>query len=198
MGKNQWVSCDSWPPPGVEWQRYYFHSRGKANTFSGDGWLSLDKPLSEHPDKFDFQPLDPVPTMGGAIIGPLPVPGIVVGPIDQHLVEKRQDVLCYTTAEFAKDTEVSGPLQVHLLASTSAVDTDFSAKICQVYADGRSFNLGEGILRASGRKFSAKAELINPGEVYEYVITLGNTSQLFRKGTRIRLQISSSNLCSYS
>jgi uncharacterized protein len=197
MGKNQWVSCESWPPPGVQWQRFYLHSLGKANTASGDGWLSQDVPGPEKPDTFDYQPLDPVPTMGGAIIGPLPVPGMIAGPVDQYIVEKRPDVLCYTTKPFDQDTEISGPLQVHLFAATSAQDTDFSAKICHVYADERSFNLGEGIMRASGRKFSEKPELIKPGEVNEYIITSGHTSQLFRKGTRIRIQISSSNFPTY-
>ncbi len=197
MGKNQWVSCDSWPPPGVQWQRFYLHSRGQANTARGDGWLSRDMPGAEKPDHFDYQPLDPVPTIGGAIIGPLPVPGMTAGPIDQYLIENRRDVLCYTTPPLDKDMEVSGPLQLHLFAGSSARDTDFSAKICQVYTDGRSFNLGEGIMRASGRKFSEQPEWLSPEEVNEYIITLGQISQHFRQGTRIRIQISSSNFPTY-
>ena len=95
--------------------------------------------------------------------------------------------------ELKKDMEFTGPLQVHLFAATSARDTDFTAKICHVHPDGRSYNLAEGIMRASGLKFADRPELITPGEPYEYVITLGNTSQLFRKGHRMRIQISSSN-----
>jgi uncharacterized protein len=193
MGKNEWYSADTWPPPSVTWQRFYFHSRGKANTSSGDGRLSLNEPGSERPDTFNYQPLDPVPTVGGPIIVPLAVPGMMAGPLDQHQVEKRADVLCYSTPELKKDIEITGPLQVHLFAATSVRDTDFTAKFCDVYPDGRSYNLAEGLMRASGLKFADKPELINPGQPYEYIITLGNTSQLFRKGHRIRIQISSSN-----
>jgi uncharacterized protein len=193
MGKNEWYNADAWPPPSVTWQRFFFHSLGHANTSGGDGLLSRKEPGTERPDTFQYQPLDPVPTVGGPIISPLAAPGMLAGPLDQYFIEKRADVLCYTTAELEKDIEISGPLQVHLLAATSARDTDFTAKFCVVYPDGRSYNLSEGIMRASGLKFAAKPELINPGEIYEYIITLGNTSQLFRKGYRIRIQISSSN-----
>jgi putative CocE/NonD family hydrolase len=193
MGKNEWYNTEAWPPPEAVWQRFYFHSGGSANTAAGDGLLSRDEPESETPDRFDYNPLNPVPTVGGPIIGQLTVPGIVAGPLEQSHLERRGDVLCYTTPELKKDLEVTGPLQVHLFAATSVRDTDFSAKICNVYPDGRSYNLAEGIMRASGLKFGEKPELITPGEPYEYVITLGNTSQLFRKGQRVRVQISSSN-----
>jgi putative CocE/NonD family hydrolase len=193
MGKNEWYNADTWPLPSVTWQRFCFHSRGKANTSGGDGLLSRNEPGSETPDTFKYQPLDPVPTVGGPIIVPLAAPGMVAGALDQHHIEKRADVLCYSTPELEQDIEITGPLQVHLFAATSVRDTDFTTKFCDVYPDGRSYNLAEGLMRASGLKFAEKPELINPGEPYEYVITLGNTSQLFRKGHRIRIQISSSN-----
>jgi uncharacterized protein len=193
MGRNQWYETDSWPPPETRWQRFYLHSGGDARTATGDGRLNRDEPSSERPDQFDYNPLEPVPTVGGPIIGALTVPGIVAGPLEQSLVERRNDVLCYTTPELEEDVEVTGPLQVHLFAATSARDTDFSAKVCIVYPNGGSYNLAEGIMRASGLEFAEKPKLINPGQPYEYVITLGNTSQLFRRGNRIRLQISSSN-----
>jgi putative CocE/NonD family hydrolase len=193
MGRNEWYSADTWPPFSVTWQRFYFHSWGQANTSGGYGLLNQDEPGAETPDNFEYHPLDPVPTLGGPIITPLAAPGMVPGPLDQNHIEKRGDVLCYTTPELEHDIEITGPLQVHLFAATSVKDTDFSAKFCDVYPDGRSYNLAEGIMRASGLKFTAKPELINPGEVYEYIITLGNTSQVFRKGHHIRVQISSSN-----
>jgi putative CocE/NonD family hydrolase len=114
MGRNRWYTADSWPPPEAKWERYYFHSRGKSNTSDGNGLLSREQPGTEPPDRFDYQPLDPVPTVGGPLIGPLTVPGIVAGPLDQYHVEKRQDVLCYTTPELKEDLEITGPLQVHL------------------------------------------------------------------------------------
>jgi putative CocE/NonD family hydrolase len=193
MGQNRWHITDSWPPAGVEWQRFYLHSQGKANSALGDGLLSPDAPGNEATDSFSYDPLNPVPTLGGPLIGPLTVPGMVAGPLEQSQIEKRQDVLCYTSPEFKEDTEISGPLQLHLFAATSANDTDFSAKICHVYNNGLSFNLAEGIIRASGRNLVEKPESITPGRVYEYVITLGNTSQMMRKGERLRVQIASSN-----
>jgi putative CocE/NonD family hydrolase len=193
MGQNKWHRADSWPPPGVEWQRFYLSSQGNANSAAGDGVLSRDEPHSGAEDSFDYDPLNPVPTLGGPLIGPLPVPGMVAGPLEQSNIEKRQDVLCYSTPEFKEDTEISGPLQLHLFAATSAVDTDFSAKICHVYQDGSSYNLAEGIIRASGRNLGEKLHYVTPGDVYEYIITLGNTSLLIRQGQRLRLQISSSN-----
>lgn len=189
MGANVWRTADDWPLPHTQWQRYYFHSQGKANTAAGDGTLSRDEPGSEPPDIFVYNPFDPVPTVGGRLIGV----GLVPGPLEQHHVEKREDVLCYTTGELAKDLEVTGPLEVHLFAATSARDTDFTAKLVDVYPDGRAYNIAEGIIRASGRNLTGERELVNPGEVVEYVIGLGNTSQLFRQGHRIRIDISSSN-----
>jgi putative CocE/NonD family hydrolase len=101
--------------------------------------------------------------------------------------------LCYTSAELQNDVEVTGPVRVHLFAATSARDTDWAAKLVDVYPDGRAYNLVEGIKRASGRKLDGLQEPVTPGEVYDYLITLGDTSIVFRKGHRIRIEISSSN-----
>lgn len=189
MGQNVWKSAGEWPLPQTQWQRYYFHSQGSANTAAGDGELRRDEPESEPPDRFDYDPFNPVPSVGGRLIGV----GLVPGPLEQYHVEKREDVLCYTSSELAQDVEVTGPLEVHLFASSSAADTDFTAKLVDVYPDGRAYNVAEGIIRASGRNMTGQRELLNPGEPYEFVIALGNTSQLFREGHRIRLAISSSN-----
>ena len=189
MGMNVWKTADAWPLPQTQWQRFYLHSKGGANTSAGDGLLSRDKPASEPADKFIYDPHRPVPSFGGRVLGA----GLVPGPVDQYHVEKRQDVLCYTTPVLKEDVEVSGPLQLHLFAATSVRDTDFTAKLIDVYPDGCAYNLAEGIKRARVIKSAAHPELINPHEVYEYVITLGNTSQLFRKGHHIRIDISSSN-----
>jgi len=189
MGKNVWRTAEDWPLPQTEWQRYYFHSKGNANTAAGDGSLSRDEPGSEPPDVFVYDPFDPIPTVGGRVIGV----GLTPGPLEQYHIEKRNDVLCYTSAELKEEMEVTGPLEVHLFAATSARDTDFTAKLVDVYPDGRAYNVVEGIIRASGRKLTGERELINPGEINEYVISLGNTSQLFKKGHRLRVDISSSN-----
>jgi len=189
MGRNQWQNGDNWPLPQTQWQRFYLHSQGNANTATGDGLLSRDDPGAEPVDRFVYDPYHPVPTLGGTSYGF----GLVEGPLDQSNIEKRSDVLCYTTPELKEDVEVTGPLEIHLFAATSNRDTDFTAKLIDVYPDGWVYNLVDGIMRASGRRLDDQPEPINPGEVYEYVITMGNTSQLFRKDHRIRIEISSSN-----
>lgn len=194
MGRNRWMNADSWPLPQTEWQRFYLHSKGNANTSRGDGVLSRDEPGAEPADIFVYNPHLPVPSTGGRF---LPLAGLVPGAIDQSHIERRSDVLCYTTPELEEDTEVTGPLEVHLFAATSARDTDFTAKLVDVYPDGRAYNIAEGIMRARGRKSIFQPEPVNPGEVYEYTINLGTTSQLFRKGHRIRIDISSSNFPMY-
>jgi uncharacterized protein len=189
MGRNLWQEADDWPLPQTRWQRYYLSSQGKANTSAGDGVLSRDEPRSKAADSFSYDPLYPVPTLGGRFFGA----GLVPGPLDQSNIEKRPDVLCYTSEELKEDLEVTGPLEVHLFARTSAKDTDFTAKLVDVYADGSAYNLAEGIKRSRAIKSAEKPEFIVPGEIYEYVILLGDTSQVFRQGHRIRLEISSSN-----
>ncbi len=189
MGRNRWQTADDWPLPQTHWQRFYLHSRGGANTATGNGVLSRDEPGSEPSDLYIYNPHDPVPSVGGRVIGA----GVTPGPIDQARVERRGDVLCYTTPELEKDLEVTGPLTVHLYAATSACDTDFTAKLVDVYPDGRAYNIVEGIKRASGRKLDGTRELVTPDTVYEYVITMGDSSIVFGRGHRIRLQVSSSN-----
>ncbi|MBN2075810.1 MAG: CocE/NonD family hydrolase, partial [Dehalococcoidales bacterium] len=189
--------ADTWPLPNTRWQRYYLHSKGNANTMSGDGVLSPDEPGSEPVDTFVYDPHQPVPTVGGSMIGGTAGFGLVAGPLEQSPVEKRNDVLCYTTTELEEDVEITGPLEMHIFAATTVKDTDFTAKLVDVCPDGRSYNLSDGIKRARGLKSESDPELIKPGDIYEYVITLGPTSQLFRKGHRIRIDISSSNFPYY-
>jgi uncharacterized protein len=189
MGANIWRESDDWPLPETEWQRFYLHSRGHANTGNGDGTMTREQPQSESPDQFRYDPLNPVPSTGGRFFGA----GLVSGPLDQFRIETRQDVLCYSTPELESELELTGPLELHLYAATSAVDTDFTAKLVDVYPDGTAYNLVEGIRRASRMQSIEKLNLIVPGKIYEYVIALGETSQLFRKGHRVRLEVSSCN-----
>jgi putative CocE/NonD family hydrolase len=193
MGRNQWLESNDWPLPETQWQRFYLHSNGKANTSTGDGLLSRDEPHSEPPDKFVYDPLNPVPTIGGNIVASPAGFGMARGPIDQSSLKHRGDVLCYTTPLLRENIEITGPLQIHIFASTSARDTDFTAKFVDVYPDGRSQNRVDGIKRARGLKSPELPEFISPEKVYEYVITMGTTSQMFFKGHRMRVDISSSN-----
>jgi putative CocE/NonD family hydrolase len=190
MGLNRWRNADTWPLPQTEWQRFFLHSRGRSNTAAGDGLLSRDTPGNEPADVYIYDPRFPVPTVGGRV---LPTGSLVPGPFDQSRIEKRNDVLCYTTTELKEEIEVTGPLLLHLFASTSAQDTDFTAKLIDVYPDGSAYNVAEGCIRARFRKSVLRSELVNPGEVYEFIIDLAVTSIVFGRGHRIRIDVSSSN-----
>jgi len=190
MGRNAWRNSDTWPPADARFQRFFLHSSGHANTSGGDGLLNQEQPKSEPPDSYTYDPLFPVPTTGGRLVNQT---GMVGGPIDQYHIEKRQDILCYRTPELGEDTEVTGPIELHLFAATSAKDTDFTAKLVDIYPDGRVFNIAEGIIRARFRKSVFQPQFVTPGEIYEYVINMGSTSNLFRKGHRIGIDVTSSN-----
>ena len=190
MGRNRWRNADNWPLPQTEWQRFFLHSKGRANTSSGDGVLSRDAPSSESADIFAYDPRFPVPTLGGRV---LPAGSLVPGPFDQTPIEKRADVLCYTTPELKEEIEVTGPLKLHLFAATSVRDTDFMAKLIDVHPNGSAYNVAEGAIRARYRKSILQPEPVNPGEVYEYVIDLAATSIVFGRGHRIRIDVTSSN-----
>lgn len=190
MGLNRWKHADAWPLPQTDWQRFFLHSKGRANSATGDGSLSRESSNGEPPDVFTYDPRFPVPTVGGNI---LPSGSLVPGPFDQAGVEKRYDVLCYTTDELREDIEITGPLSLHLFAASSARDTDFTAKLVDVFPDGSAYNVSEGCIRARYRKSILQPAMINPGEIYEYEISLSATSNMFKKGHRIRIDVSSSN-----
>jgi putative CocE/NonD family hydrolase len=190
MGLNQWRYADTWPLPQTQWQRFFLHSKGHANTAAGDGLLNRNEPSAEPTDAFVYDPHFPVPTVGGRNTRQA---GELSGPLDQSHIEQRDDVLCYTTEVLQEDVEVTGPLVLHLFASTSTKDTDFTAKIVDVHPDGQAYNIADGVIRARYRKSVFQPKLVNPGEVNEYIINMWNTSYLFRNGHRIRIDISSSN-----
>ena len=191
MGVNRWRDENEWPLARTDWQTWYLHSGGEANTLIGDGRLSTESPGDEPLDRFDYDPLYPVPTKGGnTCCSPEIVPW---GPYDQRDVEMRSDVLCYTSEPLDRDLEVTGPIRVILHASTDGQDTDWTAKLVDVGPSGYAMNLCDGILRARCREGFSEPSLVEPGEVYEYEIDVGVTGNVFRKGHRIRLEISSSN-----
>jgi putative CocE/NonD family hydrolase len=191
MGANQWREEDDWPLARALTTKYFLHSAKTANSLRGDGSLSTVTPRSEPSDHYVYDPSNPAPTIGG----PLCCDGehLAPGPKDQRPVEARDDVLVYSTPAFAQDTEVTGPVALELFAQSSAVDTDFLAKLVDVAPDGFVQNLTEGIIRARYRNSQEKAELMNPGQIYKFVIDLWSTSNVFLKGHALRLEISSSN-----
>ena len=191
MGENVWRWEDSWPLSRAVVTNYYLHSGGKANSLNGDGRLDTDAPNHEQPDVYAYNPMDPVPTRGGGLCCD---PAFMMsGAYDQRPIEARPDVLVYSTPALEQDTEVTGPIVVTLYASSSAVDTDFTAKLVDVEPCGCARNLTDGIIRARYRKPRHPASLIEPGQVYKYTIDVWATSNLFKKGHSIRLEISSSN-----
>jgi putative CocE/NonD family hydrolase len=191
MGANRWREDRQWPPEKVRITPMYLDSRGRANTLDGDGALGQRPGRRGPEDRFTFDPHDPAPTRGGAVCcNPRVFPW---GPMDQRPVEKRNDVLVYTSKPLRKDLEVVGPVQVVLYASTSARDTDFTAKLVDVFPDGYARNLTDGILRLRYRTSLAQAVPATPGTVYRITIDAGVTSNVFLKGHSIRLEISSSN-----
>jgi putative CocE/NonD family hydrolase len=191
MGANRWREEHEWPLARAKMTPFYFESKGRANSLTGDGALAPKPPRRARPSRFDFDPRNPVPTTGGAVCCNPKV--FAWGPMDQRAVERRPDVLVFTSAPVAQDLEVTGPIKVVLYASTSAPDTDFTAKLVDVSPDGSARNLTDGLLRLRYRNSLAKPERARPGEIYKVAIDAGVTSNVFLKGHRVRVEISSSN-----
>jgi len=192
MGENVWREESEWPLARTQYTPFHLHSAGKANTLDGDGTLSANRPRSEPADSFVYDPSDPVPTLGGSLLGPSPT-----GPCDQRSVETRQDVLVYTSEPMSENLEITGPLAMKLFAASTATDTDFTAKLVDVWPNGYAQNIQDGIVRARYRNSKSEPTPIRPGEVYEYTIDLWATSHVVKAGHRIRIEISSSNFPHY-
>ena len=188
-GSGFYFAADTYPLPNTEMRTFYLASGGHANTRLGDG--ILESGPSGSPDRFVYDPKDPVPTMGGNLCcGDF----LMRGALDQSKVELRTDVLVYTSAPLTDEVAVVGPVTVNLWAASSARDTDFTAKLVDVHLDAIVHNVLDRVVRARFRNGSKMPpSLITPGRRYEYTIELGHTATVFPKGHRIRLEISSSN-----
>jgi putative CocE/NonD family hydrolase len=191
MGRNEWVYEREYPLARTQYKPLYFASGGNANGSRGDGRLGWDKPAGQSAtDRFRYDPDDPVPSLGGNNCCGTPTPA---GPMDQRPIEGRRDVLVYDSAVLTEELEVTGPVKVVLFASSDAVDTDFVAKLVDVYPDGASYNMAEGILRARYRESLSRPAPLVPGQVYRLEIDLVGTSVAFRPGHRIRVHVTSSH-----
>lgn len=182
MGINKWRDEDEWPLARARGVKFYLGAHDELG----------DKPESHTPpDEFVYDPRNPVPTTGGAVCcNPAIFPW---GPLDQRKVEQRRDVLTYTSTPLETPVEVTGPIKVVLFVSSDAPDTDFTAKLVDVFPDGTARNLTDGILRMRYRDSLEVPKLMTPGEVYKVTVDAGVTSNVFLPHHRIRVEISSSN-----
>jgi uncharacterized protein len=192
MGINKWQASDTWPPKGAQPITFFLASGGKANTLNGDGALGDSPPATDSADKFDYDPMNPVPSYGGNVC--CTGNAIQGGSWDQRKMEERNDILVYTTEPLKEGMEVSGPIEVTLYVSSNVKDTDFTVKLIDVYPDGRAYNLDETIQRLRYRNgYEKPLAWMEPGKVYKVTLQPMNTSNFFDVGHRIRLEISSSN-----
>ncbi|MGC9345000.1 MAG: CocE/NonD family hydrolase, partial [Bacteroidales bacterium] len=191
MGLNQWQTSDTWPPEGMKMKTWYLASEGKANTLNGDGQLTNKPGKNDLLDVFTYDPADPVPSYGGNVC--CTGGAIQPGSFDQSEIEKREDILVYTTEPLKKGVEVSGFIEATLYVSSDAKDTDFTIKMIDVYPDGRAYNLDETIFRARFREGFEREVFMEEGQVYKIEMSPMSTSNYFKKGHRIRIEVSSSN-----
>jgi len=191
MGKNVWRGENEFPLARTQYRKMYLSSDGHGNTLNGDGRLSWNAPPgSSKPDQYDYDPNHPVPSTGGNNCCGVPT---LSGPRDQRPIETRNDLLVYSSEPMAQDLEITGPVKVTLQASSDAPDTDFVAKLIDVYPDGRAINVCEGNLRARYREGVGRPKLLESGKVYELTVDLIGTSNVFLKGHRLRVDITSSH-----
>lgn len=180
MGENIWRDEQEWPLARTEYRPYYLHANQS---------LSDKAPTVQSGNlKYDYDPADPVPTLGGNIMMPK-----LRGPYDQKPLDRRKDILRFVTEPFTEATEFTGPISAELYASSSAPDTDFMAKLIVVKSDGTAFNLVDGVIRARYREGFDKPKLIEPGKVYKYEIDMWASSYMLSPGDRIRIDVTSSN-----
>jgi hypothetical protein len=193
MGIDQWRDEPDWPLPDTDYTAYYLDGTGPANSAAGAGTLSPSEPGEEFVDTYLYDPRRPVPSLGGTMMNL----GGYDGPADQRPVHDRDDVLVFVSDVLDAPLEVTGPVTATLFVSSSAPDTDFTAKLVDVHPDGRAIILCEGIQRVRYRNSLAQPEPITPGTVYEIGIDLTATANVFLPGHRIMVEVSSSNFPRY-
>jgi putative CocE/NonD family hydrolase len=191
MGANEWRTYDSWPPKQVQYVPYYLTSDGHANSLVGDGRLTTTKPGQGGTDGFVYDPLRPVPSLGGSVC--CFSENLQGGSFDQSAIEMRADVLVYTTPPLTRTVELAGPVQVTLYLSSDRKDTDLAVKLIDVAPDGKAYNLDENIERVRWRDGWDHPVFMTPGQVYKVPVGPLVTSNAFLPGHRIRVEVSSSN-----
>lgn len=193
MGIDQWRDEPDWPLPDTQYRAYHLDGSGPANAATGRGVLTTTEPTLDAVDTYLYDPRRPVPSLGGTLMKLTEYDGAA----DQRPVHGRDDVLCFTSGVLAEPVEVTGPVSLTLFVSSSAVDTDFTAKLVDVHPDGRAIILCDGIQRMRYRNSLAAPEPLVPGEVYEVAVDMNATSNVFLPGHQILLEVSSSNFPRY-
>jgi putative CocE/NonD family hydrolase len=195
MGANKWQTAENWPPKSSKPTTLYLSSGGNANSLYGDGKLGWDAPKRSHQDNYVYDPMNPVQALGGSVCCNAGAsPG---GSYDQRAIEARQDVLVYTSEPLSEDLEVTGHVDITLYVSSDAKDTDFTVKLVDVDSEGRAFNVDDTIQRARYRDGYEKPVFMKKGEVYEVRFSPLSTSNVFKAGHKIRLEVSSSKFPQY-
>ncbi|MFX0040890.1 MAG: CocE/NonD family hydrolase [Promethearchaeota archaeon] len=182
LGDMEWRYADQWPPGGIDYINYYMHSDGSLDT---NFYSEFDEAIS-----YIYDPMNPVLTWGGRNLG------LPAGSFDQTpVVLGRGDILSYTTEPLEEDSEIAGPIKVYLSGSSNCLDTDFTAKLIDVWPTGELMLVADGIIRGRYRNSMAEPELMsgNPDDIYEFTISMGDICQVFKAGHSIRIDISSSN-----
>ena len=197
MGDNVWRGEHEWPLARTQFTRFYLHSGGRANTLHGDGTLNREAHTGEEvPDRYTYDPENPVPTRGGSLS--FTIPGVgraneLAGPHDQRPNERRDDVLVFTSEPLREDMEVTGPVSCKLYVSSSAPDTDFVVRLVDVHPAGKALGFSEALFRMRYRDSRESPTLMEAGTIYPVTIEMFPTSLVFKKGHRIRVDITSSN-----
>jgi hypothetical protein len=192
MGSNKWQSSDTWPPEGTKPVTFYLASGGHANSLSGDGALLTAAEAKDNPDRFTYDPMNPVPTHGGGFccMGS----EYRAGALDQRAEETRDDILVYSTGPLKEGMEVTGPMDVTLYVASDAKDTDFTVKVIDVLPDGTAYNIEENIQRMRYREgYATPPVWMEKSKVYKVTFQPMQTSNYFDAGHRLRIEISSSN-----
>lgn len=195
MGKNEWASSDGWPPASANPVSFYLGSDGHANSVFGDGTLSKELLSAAVADSFTYDPMNPVPALGGGVCCNNDV--ALGGSYDQRGIEARADVLVYTSEVLDEELEITGSIRATLYVSSDVKDTDFTVKLVDVYPDGTAYNIDDTIFRTRYRDGYDKQVFMQDGEVYELKLPSMSTSYLFKDGHRIRVEVASSKFPQY-
>ena len=181
MGANEWRVASEWPVSETKERAFYLGKNGSLTTQQAE--------RVSQPDQYTYDPHDPTPTMGGSVLSYV----YPQGSVDVSAAQQRPDVLVFTTAPLEHELDVVGPLRMILYASSSAVDTDFVARLSDVFPDGRAIQIQSGILRARYRNLDGEPKLLEPGRIERFEIDLWATANRFKAGHRLRVDISSAD-----